>query len=592
MQFRKNFAVFLFFASIFCSLHADIFYKVRFWGLEDKKALQAIKDHSDLLEMQDRSIPSVTALRYRIDDDIPEILSILQSFSYYDAKVCTNISLEYQRFVVDVVITPGPQYLLKDLDVFTSACEAKVPLPQAQGITLNDLEVQKMQPITTGKILDAQTLLLERLAANSFPLATITKRDVVVDVLTKTISVTFCVDPGPFSHFGSTTILGLKDVDPKFIERKIAWEEGAPYDLDDITLTQKRLMKSNLFGSVLVSHTGELDESGELPMKIKLTESKHQSFNFGVSYATIDGPGASIGWEHRNIAHLGQLLSMQVDVSKVASTGIATYKIPDFYKLDRDYIWQAMVVREDVVPYIGFTYRLGNRLEWNISETKHVSLGLKGEYINVVKSISNGKFTFLGLPLYVNYSTASSLLDPTSGLSIAYKMTPYQAISHNRTFFLKQTLTGGFYIPFIPSRRVVMAIRLQLGSIAGSNLSRIPFTKRFLGGSDDNLRGYRFKTVSPTNSSGDPLGGRSAVYATVEMRFRVSESVGVVPFSDFGTVSLKQYPDFTTKWFKSVGLGLRYFTFFGPLRLDVAVPLDKRKRDPNYRIYLSFGQTF
>jgi len=581
----------IFFIGITCSVSADFFYRVRFRGVRETKLLNILKENSDLLKFENKKIPSINALRYRINSDIPELIRILHAYSYYDARIDTDIIFENE---VDVIVNihPGPRYLLKSFNVYGMPCDEKRKLEIMEEISLKEIGIELNGPAISTNILDSENYLLEKLAAKSYPLATIEKRDVLVDVQEKSVRVDICADTGPFSRFGSVTILGLKDIDPRFIERKIAWEEGEPYDLNLISLTQKRLMKTNLFGSVLVSHTGELDESKELPMRIKLTETKHRSINIGVSYATIDGPGVNAGWENRNVMHLGQLLSLEADISKVASTGSLTYKIPDFYQLNRDYIVQGMVVREDVVPYLAFTYRGGNRLEWNIGDNSKVSFGAKVEYIDVIKSISNGKFTLLGLPLYLQYSTASSILDPVSGYSIYYKATPYQAISHNKDFFFKQKIIGAFYLPLDPSKRIVAAIRVQLGSIVGTSLFNVPFTKRFLGGSDNDLRGYRFKTVSPTNANGDPLGGRGVIYGTLELRFRVTESIGLVPFTDWGNVTLKQYPTVTGKWFKSVGMGLRYFTFFGPLRLDVGVPLDKRKRDPNYRIYLSIGQTF
>jgi len=95
------------------------------------------------------------------------------------------------------------------------------------------------------------------------------------------------------------------------------------------------------------------------------------------------------------------------------------------------------------------------------------------------------------------------------------------------------------------------------------------------------------------NAHNKPFGGRSAVYATAEIRWKLTKTIGLVPFADFGTVTFKQYPDFTAKWFKSVGGGFRYFSFFGPLRFDIGFPLDKRKGlDHNFQIYASVGQAF
>ena len=124
------------------------------------------------------------------------------------------------------------------------------------------------------------------------------------------------------------------------------------------------------------------------------------------------------------------------------------------------------------------------------------------------------------------------------------------------------------------------------------DLNSVPLSKRFLGGSEQELRGYRYRTVSPLKE-GKPQGGRSAVYFTVETRFRVSKKVGLVPFFDLGNVYNSIFPKIRGKWYKSTGLGLRYFSFMGPFRLDFAIPLDRRKGiDPLYRILVSIGQTF
>lgn len=143
------------------------------------------------------------------------------------------------------------------------------------------------------------------------------------------------------------------------------------------------------------------------------------------------------------------------------------------------------------------------------------------------------------------------------------------------------------------TKRLIFAGRVQFGSIAGANQKNVPLPLLFLGGSEDDLRGYRYKTVSPLNEHRKPYGGRSAIFLTAETRFRFTETIGIVTFADFGTVTFQQAPQFNAKWFKAVGCGLRYFTFFGPLRFDIGFPLDKREGvDPAYRIYASIGQTF
>ncbi len=370
------------------------------------------------------------------------------------------------------------------------------------------------------------------------------------------------------------------------------WKEGDLYSEKLVEETQKRLIETNLFSSVLISHAGALDASGQLPMKIRFSESKHRSLSLGASYSTIDGPGASFSWVNRNFRHMGEFLGLDLNYSRVLTTGTLSYLKPDFFRMDQNYLWQAEAQREHITVYIADTYGLQNLIERTFSPKHYGSIGVRGEYVTVHNSIRNGKYTLLSLPLFYKYTGVGNILDPTAGIMFYYQASPYQPVTHNKEFFYKQVLTASFYAPLTKGRWVVLAFRVQLGSIAGAALDHVPMSKLFFGGSENDLRGYRYKTVSPLNSNNDPTGGRGVIYFTFEPRFRLTKALGIVPFFDVGNVTRKSYPTVTDKWFKSVGIGLRYFTFFGPLRLDVGFPLDRRKFDPRYRIYASIGQTF
>jgi translocation and assembly module TamA len=211
----------------------------------------------------------------------------------------------------------------------------------------------------------------------------------------------------------------------------------------------------------------------------------------------------------------------------------------------------------------------------------------------VHESANNGKFFFLSLPLYGRYSTSDSPLDPTKGYTFFYSAAPYQSLQKTNVRFVRQEFTANFYVPLVPNNRVMFALHAFFGSVAGAPWEDLPIPKLFLGGSEDDLRGYDYKTVSPLDSSGQPMGGRSAIFTTLELRFRITKNIGLVPFADFGTVSMKEWPEFTEKWYKSVGGGIRYFSFFGPIRLDVGFPLNPREGHDTWgKVYASIGQCF
>lgn len=569
-----------------------IAYDVNFVGIKDQAALKSMFDVSDLVILQDRPPASINGLRYRISSDIPALLKVLRAYGYYDAVISSEIDQNEKGIQVFLLIHPGEQYKLSSYDVYHADCTKIAEIENCCPFTPESLGLNIGKPAISFDIVNAELSLLTQLARCGYPLATVEKRKVVVDMAEKEVKAASCIEEGPLSKFGPLTIFGLKTVEPRYLLRRVAWDEGEIYNTDSVEATQKRLLNSDLFSSVLISHEETLDEQGELPIKMRITEAKHRQLSMGVYYATVDGPGVALKWTHRNVRGMGEIVTLDADFSKRYIAGKLTYKKPDFIVLDQSYRAFLELDREDIFPYTAFSYRFANYIERKFQKDRSYSIGLKVEHINVSESASNGTYLLVGLPLFGKYDASDNVLDPTTGYTLVYQLTPYQSLDHGNQHFVKQRFTGTFYIP-MGTKNFVLAGRVQAGSIAGTKQKHVPLTKLFIGGSEDDLRGYRYMSVSPLKNHHDPLGGRSSLYLTVETRMRFGKKIGVVPFADFGTVTFSELPTVDAKWFKSVGIGLRYFSFFGPLRVDVGFPLDRRKGvDHWYQIYASIGQTF
>ncbi|MBU6446757.1 MAG: BamA/TamA family outer membrane protein, partial [Verrucomicrobia bacterium] len=508
---------------------------------------------------------------------------------YYDASITSDVAVEDGLAQVTIYLHTGPQYTLSSYHIFHGDCTQPPEIACCAPLTPERLGLHIGDPVQSIHIVNAELNLLFELSRCGYPLAKVEKRKVIVDMETKNVEAAACIDEGPFSTFGPMSIFGLNTVKPKFILDRIAWQEGLTYNSDEVQHTQKRLLDSNLFSSVLISHDEQLDANGQIPMKMRLTEAKHRQISLGVFYATVDGPGGVFTWTHRNLRGMGESVTLNGEFSKRYIAGTLTYKKPDFWVEDQHLRALAQIERQDITAFLAFTYRFATFIERNWDIRTDFSYGLEMQHINVADSASNGRYNLIDLPIFVRYNTAEDLLNPTRGYSIVYQPQLFQSIDHAHEHFIKQRLTTTFYLPLI-QKWFVFAGRIQVGSIAGAKQRDVPLPILFLGGSEDDLRGYRYLTVSPLRGN-KPLGGRSAIFLTAETRFRFG-NVGIVPFADFGTVTFREMPTLHAKWFKSVGLGLRYFAFFGPLRLDVGFPLDRRHIDPAFRIYASIGQTF
>ena len=595
--FNRTWYRFFFTPFVFCLLPvvcvaAGISYHVEFEGLNDSRALKEIKLASNLTSLKKRPPASINALRYRAESDIPELIKVLQAHGYYEAKVNIQIQEIHKEINVIVMIDPGPRYRLEAYNIHLYCESPEVPNDCCH-ISDGDIGVQLGKPAQATAILDAELKILQRLSECGYPLAKIEHREVIVDGEGKTMRVNIDVKTGQKAEFGPMTIVGTTKVKPLFLEQKKQWKEGELYDSRLVEKTQTSLIETGLFSSVLITHEETLSSQGEIPLKIEVTETKHKSVNIGVSYQTVFGPGVTFGWANNNVAGMGRTFSFQGDVTRISQTGSATYIHPDFNRVGQDMIAQAKAEHEALPKaYSMRSYSLMDRFERQFNRRLRGSVGIQGERLYVTESAQNGNFWLLEVPMYLRWSSANSLLNPTRGATLEYILTPAVNVADAKDVYFVQQFIEGAYLSLDEKSRVVLAEKVTYGFILSNGLAATPLCNRFLGGSEEDLRGYRYRTVSPL-VDGKPIGGRSALYVSLESRFRVTETIGLVPFFDMGNVWITEYPTTHRKWFKSVGLGFRFFTFMGPFRVDLAFPLNRRKEiDPVYKILVSIGQMF
>ncbi|MGH8571544.1 MAG: BamA/TamA family outer membrane protein, partial [Gammaproteobacteria bacterium] len=170
---------------------------------------------------------------------------------------------------------------------------------------------------------------------------------------------------------------------------------------------------------------------------------------------------------------------------------------------------------------------------------------------------------------------------------------PYTDTLNAGASFLKTQLTATTYVRLTDSAKYILALRGNLGSIAGTSRDDIPADERFYSGGGGSIRGYGYQLAGPLDDQDDPVGGRSLIELSGELRYRMTEAIGLVYFIDGGTVAENSLPSFEEDLFIGTGAGLRYITPIGPLRLDVGVPVNRRSGvDDIVQIYVSIGQAY
>ena len=570
---------------------AAISYSVEFEGLSDSKTLRTVRSASQLVALRKKPPSSINALRFRAESDIPELVRILHAHGYLEAEVDVRIEEASTGYAAIVTIKPGPLYRIES---FRIKLENESPSESicSEDMTLENLGICIGDPADTKTILDSEFNAMHILSQCGYPLASMKNRDIIADGQTKRVKIFLTIDTGPLALFGPTTIAGNTSVKSRLIAEQIQWALGTSYDSCLVEGTQQALMDTGLFSSVYISHDALLEKDAQLPMKIDVSETKHRSVSLGASYQTTYGPGMTFGWENRNVAGMGRRFLLQLDIAQRGHSGIASYLIPNFHCMGQSYTFQAQAAHESINPYKMQSYNFLSRYDQEICNL-FFSFGPKLEYLLVSSSVDNGEFFLVEVPIYLRYTNVKDFLNPLSGFRFDYRAEPAINIKDSSDFYYLQTFMFSSYIPIGKAEYLILAQKFTIGTIFSDGLSAIPVPKRFFGGSEDNLRGYKYYTVSPLEDDDKPIGGRSAIYYTLEPRFRISNSFGLVPFFDIGNVYLDQFPTFKGKWRKSVGMGLRYYSFIGPLRLDVAFPLNRREGiDPHWWVFVSLGQTF
>jgi len=196
------------------------------------------------------------------------------------------------------------------------------------------------------------------------------------------------------------------------------------------------------------------------------------------------------------------------------------------------------------------------------------------------------------VPAYLKLDATDNLLNPTTGYRAQLAVTPSYIFSKPSLTFVSNLISGSTYLALGSEERAIVAGRVALASLDGAPLFQLPADQRIYTGGGGSIRPYGYQMAGPLAPNNDPIGGKSSLVLNLEARVKITENIGIVPFIDAGSYYESPVPQLGRTLLYGVGLGLRYYTAFGPLRLDLATPLHKRSADSPIQVYISLGQAF
>jgi translocation and assembly module TamA len=570
-------------------------------GVVDASLREAMENASLTIVPAEKNVPSFNALRLRANDDASRLTNVAVYYGYFDCHVTPTIK-DGPMPQVTFEVQLGSRFVFKtitltwsDEDMVRADLEHRTSeqLPHIKGPNPKDIpSIRTNQPATGKAIASADADLTKALRSRGFAFTKVVSKQVFVDRASGLVDVAIDVQTGPIVRFGQTTIIGATDVKPVVFTVNQEWKAGDIYSPVLIEKTETALQRSGLFQSVQIEEARDLGENWTLPVTIYVTEAKQRTVGAGVCYTTTYGAGVTAEWEHRNIQGKGRKLSADLELWQKMRIASLSYTIPHFKRLDENLIW---ILEYDHQTYLPFTSSAinGSALvdcQWT-PKTDFV-YGIRLERLESTGIIGHQHYHLFKVPLQLTWSNANSPLDPTKGTSVNIHLTPSYQFRPPHYHYLIHTTSLAAYTS-IAENTITFAARLGLGDIFSSSGRSIPLPDRFFGGSQNSLRGYKTGSVSPLNHQRKPVGGRSIATGSFELRTR-AKALGWVAFYDVGAVYREIVPRIAHHpLLQSVGIGLRYTTPIGPLRLDIAFPLQRRKGiDPWGQIYFSIGQAF
>ncbi|AWN44839.1 hypothetical protein DK389_28250 [Methylobacterium durans] len=604
-------------------------YSLRITGTDDDDLLKALQDTAALHRLRREPPPDGEGLVRRAEADLRRLPEALAGYGYYAGRVAIRVdgvaigsesavaaaarAAEAARgralVPVKVAVDTGPLYTLRSVAVRDPR---GAPFPEAllpERFTRVDAEV----PARSATVLAREARIVDRFRALGHPFAKVVSRDPVVDDAAHVMDVAFTVDPGPRARLGDVALSGTADIDPAVVRSFIYAEPGDPYSPKALADLRRSVAKVEGLGSVRVREGERLDAQGNLPIFVEVTERERNLIGVSARYSTVDGPGLRGYYANRNLFGGGETLRVDADINylgndlyarqrKLAgidSNGLggrlsATFVKPALWGTRTDLVANLFGGREAQQSYVVDAAGGTVGLRYRFSDTAFAQVGLDGQAGRSQDALGTIDYRLVGLPVAVSYDSTDSLLDPTEGFRVTASATPYPGVLGSDPGIFVAKAQGSAYLALDDEANTVLAGRLGFGSISGARLDEIPANIRFFAGGGGSVRGYAYRTLGPRGPFGLPVGGRSLLEASLEARIKVTDTIGIVPFLDAGTAYAGSLPDFEEPIRTAAGIGLRYYTGIGPIRVDLAFPLDRIRgdRNPPAALYISLGQAF
>jgi translocation and assembly module TamA len=593
----------------------------------DKSLKNAVMDASSLYKLRKDAPPDGEALARRATSDFAPVVDALWGAGYYNATVTISIdrasltiaSSDVGAFAraaegyrnravvpVDIKVDPGPLFKIRSIRVVNAA---GAEFSQDE-LPARIIGLKPGDPAIASDLRAAQTRIVDYFRSQGRPLAKVQSIAPIVDHAEHSMDVTLTAEPGPVAPFGEATMNGPEHFDPAIARSYLYIQPGDPYSPRALADARTSIREIPAVGGVRITEGTALDQYGRLPYQVDVEDRLPYAVGASAKYSTTNGPAGQVYWEDRNVFGGAERLRLQADLFNAPpwyATSYGTFSLggrisasflkPALGGTRNDLLLNALAERMSTsgAGFVGYEAQDADvtaALRHRFSQFFSIQAGVEAQTGDATDSLGKVNYTLVGVPVSATYDDTDSKLDPTRGFRVSASVAGFPTFLGSSLNLAHCKARASAYYSIDADSRFVLAGRVGLGAMGGPSLDEIPANWRFYAGGGGSVRGYAYNSLGPTGPWGAVLGGRSLFEASAELRIKVTDTIGVVPFFDAGNAFASSFPNFSQQLFAAAGLGLRYYTSIGPIRADVAFPLERRPGTGPVAVYVSIGQAF
>ena len=487
---------------------------------------------------------------------------------------------------IEIEVQPGP--------AFTFARAEVAPLPR--GFVLPEGFAPGERALS-GQIQEAAQAGIEGWRDQGHAKARVSAQRLTADHRARTLSAEIALDPGPRLRFGDLVIATPSRVRAERIRAIAGLPTGKTFSPDALERSARRLRRTGAFSSVALSEAETPGPEGTLDITAAVVDAKPRRFGFGAEMSSVEGTAVSGFWMHRNLLGGAERLRLEGEIGGVGgeSGGVdynlsARFDRPATFTPDTGLFLLGKLEDVDEPDYTERSVELGFGLSHIFSDRLSGEVGLSLRYSDVEDDLGSRTLEQLLLPAALTWDGRDDPLDATRGYFLAVEATPFLGLGGSASGARLYT-DARAYRALGGGGRLVLAGRVQAGSVFEAQTAEVPPGMLFFSGGGGTVRGQDYQSLAVDLGGGLRVGGRSFLGLSGELRMGVTDTIGLVGFADAGYIGAGSLGQGEGDWHSGAGIGVRYATGIGPIRLDLATPLEGGEGG-GVKLYLGIGQAF